>query len=83
MIVITFDTTTDAMMMELFSKANDFPGQLIPIPNFLSASCGLAFKSTLEEDQAKTRLADKQINYAKIYKIEEEKRFQRQKNKGN
>lgn len=83
MIVITFDTTTDAMMMELFAKANDFPGQLIPIPNFLSASCGLAFKSTLEEDQAKTRLADKQINYAKIYKIEEEKRFQRQKNKGN
>lgn len=73
MIVITFDTTTDAMMMELFAKSNDFPGQLIPIPNYLSASCGLAFKSTLEKDQAKTRLADKQINYAEIYKIEEEK----------
>lgn len=29
MIVITFDTTTDAMMMEDFAKENDFFGSLM------------------------------------------------------
>lgn len=71
MIVITFDTTTDAMMMEIIAKDNDFPGKLIPIPNFLSASCGLAFESSLKEEKARKILEDKHANYDKIYKIGE------------
>lgn len=30
MIVITFDTTTDAMMMESFAKENKLAGKVIP-----------------------------------------------------
>ena len=55
MIVITFDTTTDAMMMELFAKENKLSGKLIPLPNEISAGCGLAFKIETEDLEKVTR----------------------------
>lgn len=70
MIVITFDTTTDAMMMEDFAKANNFEGKLIPIPNEISAGCGLAFEADLPEvNQIRQILEDNMVAFDKIYDL--------------
>ena len=74
MIVITFDTTTDAMMMEDFAKAGDFGGRLIPIPNQISAGCGLAFEAEMTDiNQIKKILEDKMVAFDKVYDLGEVK----------
>ena len=70
MIVITFDTTTDAMMMEAFAKENKFDGKIIPLPNEISAGCGLAFKIETEDlEKVKKTLEENSISYEKIHKL--------------
>lgn len=70
MIVITFDTTTDAMMMEAFAKENKLSGKLIPLPNEISAGCGLAFKIETEDLEKVTKtLEENSISYEKIHKL--------------
>lgn len=70
MIVITFDTTTDAMMMESFAKENKLAGKIIPIPNEISAGCGLAFKIETEDLEKVTKtLEENSISYEKIHKL--------------
>lgn len=70
MIVITFDTTTDAMMMEAFAKENKLDGKIIPLPNEISAGCGLAFKIETEDLEKVTKtLEDNSISYEKIHKL--------------
>lgn len=70
MIVITFDTTTDAMMMEDFAKENDFAGSLIPIPNEVSAGCGLAFEVEMtDKNQVRQILEDNLVAFDKIYDL--------------
>ena len=70
MIVITFDTTTDAMMMEDFAKENDFAGSLIPIPNEVSAGCGLAFEAEItDKNQVRQILEDNMVSFDKIYDL--------------
>ena len=48
-LIITFDTTTEAMRMEKFCMANGIKGRLIPLPEAISAGCGLAWKTEPEE----------------------------------
>lgn len=70
MIVITFDTTTDAMMMESFAKENKLSGKVIPLPNEISAGCGLAFKIETEDLEKVTKtLEENSISYEKIHKL--------------
>ena len=70
MIVITFDTTTDAMMMESFAKENKLAGKVIPLPNEISAGCGLAFKIETEDLEKITKtLEENSISYEKIHKL--------------
>ncbi|MDU2585167.1 DUF3343 domain-containing protein [uncultured Anaerococcus sp.] len=70
MIVITFDTTTDAMMMESFAKENKLAGKVIPLPNEISAGCGLAFKIETEDLEKVTKtLEENSISYEKIHKL--------------
>lgn len=70
MIVITFDTTTDAMMMEDFAKENDFFGSLIPIPNEVSAGCGLAFETAMtDKNKVRQILEDNIVAFDKIYDL--------------
>ena len=70
MIVITFDTTTDAMMMEAFAKDNKLDGNIIPLPNEISAGCGLAFKIETEDLEKVTKtLEENSISYEKIHKL--------------
>ncbi len=44
-LVITFNTTADAMAMEAACKSENMPGRLIPVPSVISAGCGLAWST--------------------------------------
>ena len=47
--VFTFNSTTDAIAFERACKNNDIPGRLIPVPRAISAGCGIAWCSPMEE----------------------------------
>lgn len=51
-LVITFSTTTQAMKMEKFCLTSGIAGRLIPVPQEISAGCGLAWKA--EPDMEET-----------------------------
>ncbi len=44
-LVITFDSTTQAMAAEKFCTEQGLPGRIIPIPREISAGCGLSWKA--------------------------------------
>ena len=50
-LVITFHTTTDAMAMEKVCKSQGISGRLIPIPQEISAGCGLAWCAQLDQKE--------------------------------
>lgn len=47
--VIGFATTTQAMAWEAYCKEENIPGRIIPLPEQLSAGCGLAWRMTIED----------------------------------
>lgn len=48
-LVVTFHTTSEAMAMEKACKTHGAPGRLIPVPRTISAGCGLAWCTGIEE----------------------------------
>ena len=44
-LIITFENTTDAIMMEREAKTKEAPGRIIPLPSQISAGCGLAWRA--------------------------------------
>lgn len=70
-IVITFDTTSHAMAMEFFAKDKNFPGKLMPIPNKLSAGCGLAWEIEDNKiDYTKKTLVENNVTFEKVYLLD-------------
>lgn len=70
-IVLTFATTTDAIYFENQAQEAGLRGRLIPVPRAISASCGLAWMSRLEEEEALEALLDQsQIIYADRYLLD-------------
>lgn len=59
-LVITFHTTADAMAMEKVCKQVSVAGRLIPVPREISAGCGLAWCSRLEQRQELLELMKQQ-----------------------
>ena len=58
------------MMMEAFAKENKLAGKIIPLPNEISAGCGLAFKIETEDLEKVTKtLEENSISYEKIHKL--------------
>lgn len=55
-LVITFDITADAMAMEKICKNRQVLGRLIPIPQSISAGCGLAWCTSIEARSEVTKL---------------------------
>lgn len=49
--VVSFHTTADAMAMEKGCKEFGVEGRLIPVPRQISAGCGIAWCSPLEEKE--------------------------------
>lgn len=50
--IISFATTTNAMECEAKCRGNGMAGRLIPLPKEISAGCGLAWCTALEEKKA-------------------------------
>jgi hypothetical protein len=48
-LVLAFATTVAAMKLERAANAVGFPGRLIPVPREITAGCGLAFCTELEQ----------------------------------
>ena len=69
-LVISFNKTTDAMMVEEYCLKNNVKGRLIPLPKEISAGCGLAWKCDIgERDNMIKVLDDIGIVYDKISEI--------------
>ena len=47
--IVTFFTTTDAMAFERFFLDRGLPGRLIPLPEEISAGCGMCWMVRLED----------------------------------
>ena len=55
--ILTFHTTTAAMAMEDYCHEQKIPGRLIPLPQEISAGCGLAWRMLPGEyEQEKDRI---------------------------
>ena len=54
--ILTFHTTTAAMAMEDYCHAQGIAGRLIPLPQEISAGCGLAWRMPGEYEQEKDRI---------------------------
>ena len=48
-LVVTFQTTTQAMAAEKFCMENGLPGRIIPVPREITAGCGLSWKAAPED----------------------------------
>ena len=51
-LVITFDSTTQAMAAEKFCTEQNLPGRIIPVPREISAGCGLSWKAAPDAKDA-------------------------------
>lgn len=47
--IVTFNSTTDAIIFEKYCKAEEIEGRIIPVPRAISASCGLCWSAPTEE----------------------------------
>lgn len=46
--IVSFNSTTQAMMLESIASWEGLPGRMIPVPRAITASCGMAW-ATPEE----------------------------------
>lgn len=67
-VVITFQTTYQAMAMEAYGKEHGIKGRLIPVPTAISAGCGLAWRM-LKGDFEEFPLEETGLNYEKITEL--------------
>ena len=52
-IILTFQTTTQAMAVEKTCQREQIPGRLIPTPREISAGCGLVWRMLPEDWEAR------------------------------
>ena len=70
-LIITFDTTTQAMAMEKFCAQRNLPGRLIPVPREITAGCGLSWKARPEEkDLLISALTEAGMKWAECHILE-------------
>ncbi|MBE5784673.1 MAG: DUF3343 domain-containing protein [Clostridiales bacterium] len=70
-LVIAFASTAHAMREEAFCAANGLPGRLIPVPREITAGCGLAFRTSPEEEtRFKHVFAAEGIEYEGMHTVE-------------
>ena len=69
-LIITFDTTTQAMAMEKFCAQRNLPGRLIPVPREITAGCGMSWKADPKDRPAlEAFVAEKGITVAGWYEL--------------
>lgn len=70
-LIITFQTTTEAIGAERFCMTHGLPGRLIPVPREITAGCGLSWKAPPEEQERFAReLAAGGVRWAAMQVIE-------------
>ena len=70
-LIVTFDSTTDAMRMEKEAKAAGLPGRIIPLPTQISAGCGLSWRAYPEDkDRLESFMKEKGIDHSSIVVID-------------
>ena len=68
--VITFKTTTQAMAFEEVAKNAALKGRLIPLPRVISAGCGLAWRTDVEERaQVEDIILKQGLTYDEIHEV--------------
>lgn len=70
-LIVTFYTTSAAMATEKACKENNIEGSLISAPRELSADCGIAFATDVNNKKEMEKLLqDKKIEYEKLVEVE-------------
>lgn len=70
-LVIAFNTTTAAYLMEKLRREDNLEGRLIPLPKAISAGCGAAFATkNLDIDFWRRYMSEKKIEYELIKEME-------------
>lgn len=69
-LVLSFLSTTQAMAAEGCFQRNEVCGRLIPLPSAVSAECGLAWCTDLEErEKIETLIKEKQVCIQGIHEV--------------
>lgn len=70
-VIITFQTTTQAIKAEKYCKEKNIFGRLIPVPERITAGCGLAWKTAVSEKEAiRHAFAEGGITYEAMTELE-------------
>ena len=68
--VITFHTTTEAMLFEQAAKAAGLNGRIIPIPREITAGCGLSWVDHIHvREDIERILAEQKLGFANIHEL--------------
>lgn len=69
--IITFETTTQAIGMESACKKYQINGRLIPVPKEISAGCGMAWMTSLENEESVVQfMTEHEISPQGIFQVE-------------
>lgn len=69
-LIISFETTTQAMAMEMECKKAGLPGRMIPLPEEVSAGCGLSWSAPPEfKEQILEFLKQRELVYDECQEI--------------
>lgn len=69
--IVSFNSTTQAMMMQAMAARYGLPGRIIPVPRQLTASCGMAWAAPEEaEGILRTAMDEHGISFAKAVVME-------------
>lgn len=67
-VIITFNSTTDAMAFESFCKKSGLEGRLIPVPRAISASCGMCWSAAaINKQEIIDAIEKSSLNVSGIY----------------
>lgn len=70
-LIITFNSTTEAIAFEKYFRESGLPGRIIPVPRKISASCGLCWRAEPEErNLIEKNAAAAKLTFAEIYELE-------------
>lgn len=70
-LILTFQTTTQAMAVEAYCMGAGLPGRLIPVPREITAGCGLSWKAApADRPQLTAALQQAGLVWEAIYELE-------------
>lgn len=70
-VVVAFASTGDAMAVEAAARAGGVPGRMIPVPQAVSAGCGLAWcADACERDALARALERKGLAFEALHEVD-------------